>query len=77
MPKREIGQFDQVRGNQDLGTKIFEKLSKNKIFLAENVIRNFASPEIFSFISKKQHLEADLGCFCTSNRLKRLHFIQN
>ena len=49
MPKREIGHFDQVRGNQDLGTKIFEKLSKNKIFLAKNVIRNFAIPKIFQF----------------------------
>ena len=49
MPKREIGHFDQVRGNQDLGTKIFEKLSKNGNFLAKNVIRNFAIPKIFKF----------------------------
>ena len=56
MPKREIGHFDQVRGNQDLGTKIFEKLSKNKIFLAKNVIHNFVVPKIFQFYQYKLSL---------------------
>ena len=49
MPKREIGHFDQVRGNQDLGTKIFKNLSKNEKLLANNDIRNFAITKIFQF----------------------------
>ena len=47
MPKREIGRFDQVRGNHDLGNKIFEKVTKNGNFMAKNVIRNFAILQIF------------------------------
>ena len=49
MPKREIGDFDHICGNHDLGHKYYQKFINNKIFMAKIVIRIFSINKIFKF----------------------------
>ena len=47
MPKPEIGHFDHFCGNHDFGHKNYQKLIKNKFFMAKIVIRNFYIVKFF------------------------------
>ena len=47
MPKREIGDFDHIYGRNDFGHKNYQKLIKNKFFMAKVVMRNFDIVKIF------------------------------
>ena len=49
MPKREIGDFDHIYGTNDFGHKNYQKLIKNKFFMAKIVIRIFGISKIFKF----------------------------